>query len=223
VYRAAQQPFSIAARGAEGLPLSEGAEKLAMRKFWAVLAVGPVLSCGGQSNTFTPTPAPTPTPVPAPSPTPSPVTAQSCPPLSGVKAYVHLNVAPGEISLPDNRIGVIGGRMVLDSTFLFLIDGRAVPCNGEHPNCGAPGPQCEDPRGSTWRVLSGDYGMFPDLDPGDFEGDSSYAVRIPREGGFTHKGTAVYQVCPRSDYVTANGATIDTSAAGCDKITIQVK
>jgi hypothetical protein len=195
-----------------------------MRKLCMVVAVVPLLSCGGSSNTFTPTPAATPTPAPAPSPTPSPtVSAQACPPLVGVKPYVHLNVGPGEVSLPDNKVGVIGGRMVLDSTFLFLIDGHAAPCNVEHPNCGPPGPQCEDPRGGTWRELSGDYGLYPDLDPGDFEGDSSVAVRIPAQGSFSHRGKAEYQVCPRTDYAPSNKAAIDTSGAGCGKITITVE
>jgi len=184
------------------------------------VAVVPLLSCGGASNTFTPTPAATPTPLP--SPTPSPVTA-ACPPLVGVKANVHLNVGPGEVTLPDGKVGMVGGRMVLDSTFLFLIDGVAMPCNVEHPNCGPPGPQCEDPRGGIWSELSGDYGFYPDLDPGDYVGDSSVAVRIPAQGSFSHVGTADYMICPRADYEPANKATIDTSGAGCGKITIKVQ
>ena len=193
-----------------------------MRKLCVSLSFVSLLACGGSNNTFTPTPpSPTPTPLPEPSPTPSPVAA--CPPIVGVKPYVHLNVGPGENTLPDNKVGAIGGRMVLDSTFLFLVDGQAVPCNSEHPNCGPPGPQCEDPRGGYWSELSGDYGFYPDLDPGDFEGDSSVAVRIPAQGSFSHKGTAEYQICPRGDYEPANKAPIDRSGARCGKITIQVK
>ena len=188
-----------------------------------ILALLPVVSCGG-SSTFTPAPVPTPTPTPAPTAAP-PAVAIQCPPLAGMKAYVHLNVGPGEQVLPDNPLGgVVGGRMVLDSTPLFMVDGRAVPCNGEHPNCGLPGPQCEDPRGGVWSELSGDYGWYPDLDPGDFEGDSSFAIRIPHphQEYFRKPGQSVYQVCPRGDYAAPN-AIIDTTAARCGKITIQVK
>lgn len=190
----------------------------------AILALLPILSCGG-SNSFTPTPAATPIPTPTPTPTPAPAATIQCPPLAGVKAYVHLNVGPGEQVLPDNPLGgVIGGRMVLDSTPLFMVDGRAVPCNVEHPNCGLPGPQCEDPRGAVWQELSGDYGWYPDLDPGDFDGDSSFAIRIPHpnQGFFRHAGQAVYQVCPRGDYAAPN-AIIDTTSARCGKITVEVK
>lgn len=152
------------------------------------------------------------------------MTAQACPPLAGVKAYIHLNVGPGGTVLPDKATAaVVGGSMVLDSTPVFLVDGIVVPCNEEHPNCGLPGPQCEDPRGSYWSELSGDYGLEQDLDPGDFEGDSSFAVRIPHGGGFLHPGTSVYQVCPRKDYATRGGGTIDTSSARCGNITIVVK
>lgn len=149
--------------------------------------------------------------------------AQACPALVSSKPYVHLNVGPGETILPNQKIGVIGGRMVLDSTFAFLVNDVVVPCNAEHPNCGPPGPQCEDPRGSVWNTVSGDYGFYPDLDPGDYEGESSFAIRIPRQGAFTHRGTAEYQVCPRQDYATANGAPIDITAKRCSKITIEIQ
>ena len=186
----------------------------------AALALLLILSCGG-SNTFTPTPDATPTPTPAP--TPTPIAAVQCPPLAGMKAYVHLNVGPGQQVLPDDPLGGrVGGSMVLDSTPLFLVDGRAMRCNVEHPNCGPPGAQCEDPRGGVWSEVSGDYGWKPDLDPGDFAGDSSFAIRIPEKGDFRSPGQAVYEVCPRQDYAAPN-AIIDTTAARCGKITVEVK
>ena len=118
-------------------------------------------------------------------------------PLVASKALRTLNVGPGEAILPNQQDRRVGGRMVLDSTFAFLVNDVVVPCNAEHPNCGPPGPQCEDLGEASGRHLSGDYGFYPDLDPGDYEGESSFAIRIPRQGAFTHRGTAEYQVCPR--------------------------
>lgn len=183
--------------------------------------------CPASRVTTCPTPSPSPSPSTSPGPTPTPgPTPAACPPIGGLGGQVHQFVNAQHQTVPYHREGD-GGRIyvadgpvaeiVTDSTVMFGCGAPRCACDGEHDGCG--GRVCEDPRGQTWRVVSGPHGPCETWNNGQ-EGDGA-----PRGYGYrcvvTAPGDVVFEACTGEPWIDGSGHPVPGRA--CVQFTARVR
>lgn len=172
-----------------------------------------------------PTPGPTEPPSSPPSPGPTPA---ACPPIGGLGGQVHQFVNAQHQTVNYHREGdggriyvadgpVVGGDILWDSTVYFGCGAPRCACDGDHDGCG--GRVCEDPRGQTWRVVSGSHGECSTWNNGR-EGDGA-----PRGYGFRCKVTGptelVVEACTGEPWIDGLGKPV--AGRACMTVTARVR
>lgn len=175
----------------------------------------------------TPCPAPTPTTAPSPVPSAGPTPA-ACPAIGGLGAQVHQFINAQHQTVTYHREGeggrtyvadgpVVGGEILWDSTVYFGCGAPRCACDGDHDGCG--GRVCEDPRGQSWRLLSGPRTDCSTWNNGQ-EGDGA-----PRGYGYRCKATApgdyVAEGCTGEPWIDGLGHPVPGHA--CVTITARVR